>query len=47
MGKDSKKATSPKSSTIKKVTLPKVDPKKVIQLNEGVEQKKETGKNKQ
>lgn len=26
----------------KKITLPKVDPKKVIQLNEGVNPKKET-----
>lgn len=39
--KDNKKSTSAaKTDSVKKVTLPKVDPKKVIQLNEGVNPKK-------
>ena len=47
MTKDNKKTTSAaKTDSVKKVTLPKVDPKKVIQLNEGVNPKKETRKDK-
>ncbi|PKG42814.1 DUF1385 domain-containing protein [Psychroflexus sp. MES1-P1E] len=47
MAKDNKKTkTSSKTDSVKIVTLPKVDPKKVIQLNEGVDPKKETRKDK-
>ncbi len=39
---DNKKSTSAaKTESVKKVTLPKVDQKKVIQLNEGVNPKKQ------
>lgn len=41
-----KKTTSSDSGKVKKVTLPKVDPQKVKQLNEGVDPKKETRKEK-
>ena len=46
MAKDNKKTTSSKSDSVKKETLPKVDPKKVIKLNEGVNPKKESSKDK-
>lgn len=41
-----KKTTSSDAGKEKKITLPKVDPNKVKQLNEGVEPKKETKKGK-
>lgn len=40
MADDNKKTTSSDSGTEKKVALPKVDPKKVKQLNEGIDPKK-------
>jgi len=39
MADDNKKTTSSSGTVRKKVTLPKVDPSKVSQLNEGVKPK--------
>ena len=41
---DNNKVTSSDSGEKKKITLPKVDPKKVKQLNEGADPKKKSRK---